>query len=113
MYYQIQVVVSGISSWYFNEPLLLKPVTILICYASQLPAPDWRFSHRWRLTIARHIVLNGRQHSGLWKQFLDEMVHKKTLTKKTSFFFGSRFEIFTFRIAFTKAKTSTDGQFVQ
>ena len=51
--------------------------------------------------------------SCLWKQFPEEMVHQKTLAKKHQFFFGSKFEISTFRAAFTKAKTSTDGQFVQ
>jgi hypothetical protein len=39
---------SGIISWYFTEPLFFKPVIIPVCFASQLPAPDWRFSHRWR-----------------------------------------------------------------
>jgi hypothetical protein len=51
--------------------------------------------------------------SCLWKQFQDKMVHQKTLAKKAQFFFGSRLEIATFQAAFTKAKTSTDGQFVQ
>ena len=58
------MLVSGITSWYFIEPLLLKPVQILISYASQLPAPDWIFSHSWKLTIARHTVLNGQQLCG-------------------------------------------------
>jgi hypothetical protein len=55
-----KMLVSGISSWYFIESPLLKPVTILICNASQLPAPDWIFSHRWRLTFACRTALSDR-----------------------------------------------------
>ena len=62
MYYQSQdVVFFLIRSWYFFKPLLFKPVTILVCYASQLPVPYWRLSHMWRLTIARHTALSDRQ----------------------------------------------------
>ena len=45
-----------------------------------------------------------------WKQFLDEMLHQKTLAKNT-IFFGFRFKISTFWTSFTKVKTSTGGQF--
>ena len=51
--------------------------------------------------------------SCLWKQFLDEMLQQKTLANKAQIFFGSRIEISTFWTSFTKAKTLTDGQFVQ
>jgi hypothetical protein len=55
-----KMLVSGIRSWYFLDSPLLKPVTICGCNASQLPAPDWRFSHRWWLTFACHTALSGR-----------------------------------------------------
>ena len=51
--------------------------------------------------------------SCLWKQFPDKMLHQKTLGKKAPIFFNSRFKISTFWAFFTKAKTLTDGQFVQ
>ena len=51
--------------------------------------------------------------SCLWKQYPDEMLHQKTLAKKQNFCFGSMFKISKFWTCFTKAKASTDGQFVQ
>ena len=51
--------------------------------------------------------------SCLWKQFPNKMVHQKTLAKKAQTFFWFQVPDPTFRTAFTKAKTSTYGHFVQ
>ena len=41
----------------------------------------------------------------LWLQFQDEMLHKKTFTKKHLILLGSKFKISIFQTSFTKSKT--------
>ena len=67
-----KMMVSGIKSKFFIEPLFFKSLTSLVCYASQLPAPDQGFSHTWMLTIALHTVPNARQycdHCPIWDKY--------------------------------------------
>ena len=49
--------------------------------------------------------------SWMWKEFQDEVVHQKTLTKKAPGFFGSWSELLIFQTYFSKSKTQTDDRF--